>query len=557
MSELSQYLLLARYHLKMARSRMWKMLRECKLMVFTLALFLTAYAVLGFYLFGKGLSTVESFPGIGGFLGDRVIYLVFFFFLLMLIASVGVTLYIGLIKGAEVPWLLTLPVSHRVVFLWKATEALLFASWSVFFLSAPLLMTFARAREAPWIFYPVTVICLLAFVAVAGAVGSSLFLGLLRWGNRPVAVGLAALGVLGFAGYAWEIYRDAIPVQPRALGVVAVDEVLRHTEASVHPLSPSSWLSRTVILWTRDLRHDSAFYPWMLASWALMGIVLLSEVGRRWFYAAWNLQQQRDAFAAGRRRRRSQGRPLRWNPWRMEWTGLGRPILAVIRKDVLTFARDPSQWVQFTVVFGLLLVYALNLRSLGQGPASVRWTPIISYANLAVCALAVSTLTTRFVFPQFSLEGSRLWILGMAPLGLEKVVLQKWIQSSAFIGILSTGLQLLSSSMLKLSHDLVLLHGVAVVLQTLGLCGIAAGLGTLFPNLEETNSAKIVSGFGGTLCLICSFLYILAFVVTLKLCPAPGWAALGVAGWTVLFGGLPLALAWRRAKRFEFRNLVG
>ena len=33
-------------------------------------------------------------------------------------------------------------------------------------------------------------------------------------------------------------------------------------------------------------------------------------------------------------------------------------------------------------------------------------------------ALNLATLTTRFVYPQFSLEGKRLWIVGLSPLGL-------------------------------------------------------------------------------------------------------------------------------------------
>jgi len=41
------------------------------------------------------------------------------------------------------------------------------------------------------------------------------------------------------------------------------------------------------------------------------------------------------------------------------------------------------------------------------------------------------------------------------------------------------------------------------------------GLGVIFPNLQESNAAKIVSGFGGTLCLVGSFIYILTFILLL------------------------------------------
>jgi ABC-2 type transport system permease protein len=44
------------------------------------------------------------------------------------------------------------------------------------------------------------------------------------------------------------------------------------------------------------------------------------------------------------------------------------------------------------------------------------------------------------------------------------------------------------------------------------LSGLAVGLGALFPNFKEDNPSKIVSGFGGTLCLVISFIYIAVFV---------------------------------------------
>ena len=53
--------------------------------------------------------------------------------------------------------------------------------------------------------------------------------------------------------------------------------------------------------------------------------------------------------------------------------------------------------------------------------------------------------------------------------------------------------------------------------MTLTLTGLAVGLGALYPNFKEENPSKIVSGFGGTFCLVLSFLYILGSVVLLAL----------------------------------------
>ncbi len=47
----------------------------------------------------------------------------------------------------------------------------------------------------------------------------------------------------------------------------------------------------------------------------------------------------------------------------------------------------------------------------------------------------------------------------------------------------------------------------------LGLSGIAVGLGAWLPNLREQSPSRIAAGFGGTLTLVLSTLYILVVVL--------------------------------------------
>ncbi len=88
------------------------------------------------------------------------------------------------------------------------------------------------------------------------------------------------------------------------------------------------------------------------------------------------------------------------------------------------------------------------------------------------------------------------------------------------------------------------------------------GLGALFPNFKDDNPSKIVSGFGGTLCLVVSFIYIALFVALTALpdlrlvaplsFPLPDGAALGLAALlsaAVLL--IPLGMATRRVKNLE------
>jgi len=83
-----------------------------------------------------------------------------------------------------------------------------------------------------------------------------------------------------------------------------------------------------------------------------------------------------------------------------------------------------------------------------------------------------------------------------------------------------------------------------------------------YPNFKEENPSKIVSGFGGTFCLVLSFLYILGSVVLLAFSsPWLGAAESSkhhlitcIAGFgllSLLVGWLPYRLALRRVARFE------
>jgi ABC-2 type transport system permease protein len=174
----------------------------------------------------------------------------------------------------------------------------------------------------------------------------------------------------------------------------------------------------------------------------------------------------------------------------------------------------------------------------------------------------LTTLTTRFVFPQFSLEGKRVWIVGMAPRGLPRVVAAKYAVATLASLSVTLGLMLLSCWMLQMPPWRTAYFAAAVIVMTFALNGLATGLGVLYPNLREDNPSRIVSGFGGTLCLVLSFVYIVASVLLLALgtpwspdaTVSPPSIVAGVAGFLALSlatGWFPFQLGITRARRFE------
>ena len=255
--------------------------------------------------------------------------------------------------------------------------------------------------------------------------------------------------------------------------------------------------------------------------------------------------------------------------------GLPSDVLAVLLKDIRMFWRDTAQWGQSLILFGILGVYILNLRFFTEQFTSLftggrfggdYFFKLVSFMNLAACALNLATLTTRFVYPQFSLEGKRLWIVGLSPLGLSRVVKVKFMLASTISLLISLPLIWFSCSMLQLPLSQVVFFIVAISIMSVALNGLAVGMGVMYPNLKEDNPSKIVAGFGGTFCLVLSFVYIGLAVMLLGAGSPFGspWQVFGrhpmeirmiYLGMFLVFSTIvglgPLSYALNRVKKFE------
>ena len=73
--------------------------------------------------------------------------------------------------------------------------------------------------------------------------------------------------------------------------------------------------------------------------------------------------------------------------------------------------------------------------------------------------------------------------------------------------------------MLQVNWLIAASHQITCVVLCLGLSGIAVGLGAGMPSPREQSPSRIAAGFGGTLNLVASTLYIIA-VVLLTAVPA-------------------------------------
>jgi ABC-2 type transport system permease protein len=325
-------------------------------------------------------------------------------------------------------------------------------------------------------------------------------------------------------------------------------------------LVPSWWVSEGILSLSRAQWLRGAMLWGTVTSTAAVIVLLLETVGSRVFYEGW----QR---AIGNTGQEVHSRILfsrlenALAPW------LPSDVRALIFKDIRTFLRDPMQWSQVLIFFGLLALYYANLRSFHYHLLPETWRNTVAFLNVFSVAAVMCSLGSRFVYPQLSLEGQGFWIIGLSPTSMTRVLVTKFAVPLAGMLVVSVLLMLLSSSMLSAS-PLTRLVAVALACSlSFAVCGLSTGLGAIFLNLEQRNPAAIVSGFGGTLNLVLSLgfmlLVILPFGFTFHLhntgritesqlragvLAAGAWMALV----TLLATWLPLWAGARSLRRREF-----
>jgi ABC-2 type transport system permease protein len=564
-------MLLVRVNALQAWRRLKSVRDQSRLLTSIIVLFIGSYLGLSFWLFYRGLKFVAAFPGLGILLTERLLYLLFAFLFALLLLSNLVISYTNLFRNRESEFLLTMPVPRETIFRWKFIESTLLASWAFLFLIAPLLAAFGLTRQVPWHFYVVTLLLIGLFIGLPGVAGCWLGMQVARYLDRrsfqiAVVAGAAIFGALATSWWKAQPATDDL-LETRVLEML--DQLLMKTRFAQFPFLPSYWLSTSVIQWAEGVLNVAAFFMLVLLSNVLFfGFVAFTRLGNAFYEtssavrsraSAWGQWEWFRSRSQQKLRRFDYGRSLLEHIFHYV-PGLRRDTRALVIKDIRTFWRDTTQWGQSVVLFGLLGVYIINLRHFTHQLTNPFWVNLVSYLNLGACSLNLATVTTRFVFPQFSLEGRRLWIIGLAPMGLARVVKAKYWLASFSSLFVTVGLVTLSSYLLRMSLDRIAFFTAVVTVMTFALNGLAVGLGVLYPNFRDANPSKIVSGFGGTLCLVLSFFYILASVLllgfgTTGLHSHSGWVIACVSGFTLLsflIGWLPLKLGFRQLKRFEF-----
>ena len=478
-----------------------RIVREHSSFKIAFILLFAAFMLVGLWmLFAEGFWFLDTLGGIGLMLVSRLFALFFLALGVMLAISGVLTSYTTFFRSDETAFLFLKPLDMGQIAIYKTLQSAVYSSWAFFFTIIPFIGAYAWHEKLSVFFSLVTLFFSIPLVLFFSGIGSLVCLLGARWLPRGKKL-LVVVAVLAAAGVIWGMRAAATSAggsdDDATLFLARLVPGLR---VAANPLFPSWWVAEGIMAlsrgqWARGLMLWSVLMSHVL----LLGMVI-EIAGRAFLYKAW----QRVNYSGGIIKRR--GTLL--SPLDRFLSFLGPATRGLILKDIRTFLRDAAQWSQGLIFFGLLGVYFLNLRNLHYHMLLAEWRNVIVFLNVFSVSAVMCSLGSRFVYPQLSLEGHGFWIVGLSPVSMRRVLMSKFALAVVGMMVVSVTLMYVSTRMLIVPPAVqVVALGVAVAMS-LGISGLSTGLGALFLDLKQPNPAVIVSGFGGTLNLVLSLIFI-------------------------------------------------
>jgi ABC-2 type transport system permease protein len=425
--------------------------------------------------------------------------LVFNFFfvamLVMLAFSNAIISYGALFGRSEAAYLLASPVTPLDVVTIKYLESLFVASWSLVLLGLPLMKAMADDTQQP-LFYILFIAFFLAFIPIPGAIGLLLAWIAARWfPRRAMKAAAIVAGVGGAAGLLWTMRSLGIGESVAEVWLRRFLERMSFLETAI---LPNMWVASGIDHALHGRLSEALLYLCVTVSNALF----LSWLVVR--FVAKRLESAFDRAAAG-------GHGGRRDPasadgvWaRVVFWYLPHRLRLIAAKDLRTFFRDPLQWSQLGILFGLMVLYLTNMPTLRLQFSGSGWFLIIPFLNLCAVSLILATFTCRFVFPLVSLEGQQLWLVGLLPLPRGRILLAKFAFAITVTLVVAVTSMIWATIMLELRPAWAAIHLAVTAAVCFGLCGFSVGIGARMPMFRQTNTARIANGLGGTTNLLAS-----------------------------------------------------
>jgi ABC-2 type transport system permease protein len=464
------------------------------------------------------LGRVVAIEPIGVVMLRKLLELVLLFLLSILGVSNLIAAFSTFLLADDLPALVAHPVPANALYGARVLENGLYASWMTVTFAAPFFVAVGLVMHAPASYHLTWAVALplLAVIPTTLATIAAMLLGRVLSARRTRQL-LVLLAVVVFT-VLFMLFRQLEPerfVDPDERAPLL--EVLGQLQTSPTPWLPSAWAAEA--LWSRlSPVGEQVGHPLLRLFTGAMALSFVAGwVFRATFATAFSRAQEGEGGtvdAEGRRTARAHRELPALARALARRGGHDSPARALARKDRRVFLRDTTQWTQMLLLVALVAIYVVNfsyIRSAGDSGIIPRQG--LHFINVSLGGFVAVAVCVRFAFPAISLEGRAFWIVLRAPLPMLEVLRGKHRSLAVPLASLTALLVAITSAWLGSGLLLTTVAVLTVVPLTVGLSGLALGLGARFPRFHVDNAAKIATGLGGVLYMLGGLLLLLVVVL--------------------------------------------
>jgi len=468
----------------------------------------------GIYIFTKNiLSYLIDDVKIGLYLLHRFFFVVLF--LLFMTVNIGnmVVSYSTFFKNDEVGFLLTKPISFTKIFLIKFLDNFFYSSSTLLLMVTASLTGYVSYFGLPWYFIPITVVFLiLPFLLIAGTLGAVTLLSIMmlasKFGLKKILVTVAILyGVFIILFYTFsspvQLVTNVFKYFPN------LDSNFGFLESPLIKLLPNHWVA-DAFYWISAGKFVAAGWNfYLLIVFAFLFVMFALLLARKWFYKSWLIFLTVSNELSIKKK-------MSWKSFFSfeKKSSLNPGNEALLKRELLLFIRDPSQWTHFLVMIFLIVIFILSISSIDISFLNTFNTYLKTMIYLIIYlfnVFLIATMSLRFIFPLVSLEGETIWKIKSSPLNNKKVMLTRL--SIYFLVIFCIGQLLNFVSNYQFPAVILIISQLNTALVTTTLVSFNFGMGSLYANFKEKNPIRVASSQGASL----TFLFTIIFLVFLTL----------------------------------------
>ena len=441
--------------------------------------------------------------------------MLFVFFIAVNLGNVIVS-YSTLYRSMEVSFLLTKPISFASIFVLKFLDNFFYSSTTLF-LGAFMMLLGYGSYFGYTLYYltGVMLFVLVPFMFLSACLAVLILMAIMklagRIGFRKVMAGL-------FIVYFFFIFIFFDSSNPMRLVEKLnrffpnMDAYLIQSTPEFLRYLPNQWVAEFLYYSARGEMMNALPYVGILLIVTVAAFSVCLYVAHRFYYQSWlvSLQVQSTVQAPTD--------PVRKHffDFRSQ-SSFSSQIEVLLKKEVLTFIREASQWIHLVVMIILTVLFSISVSNLNLR-LHVFDMHLITYLVLfAFGGFMVGSLALRFVFPLIGLEGQAFWTLRTSPIKESKIFLVKFFIGFLIVFILAEYIaissnipftKIIEKRLLLLWFGIFSAFWISLTTVTLNL-----GFGGYFANYFERNPIRAASTQGATLTFLVTIIYLIVLVV--------------------------------------------